>query len=408
MLQSTILLFRVLRKMDVQTYFRQVMLLSVIIVNYNVKYFLEQCLCSVHKAITHGKGVNNRSLTDQVEVWVVDNNSSDESLDYLRPRFPFVNFLANNENVGFARANNQVLSGCQGKYILFLNPDTILPENCFQECIGFMENHDAVGGLGLQMIDGSGRFLPESKRGFPSPWVSFCKFSGLTKFFPKSRLFGTYYLGFLPREKDHAVDVLSGAFMWVRKEVLDRVGGFDERFFMYAEDIDLSYRIQLAGYVNYYLAEPKIIHFKGESTSRDARYVRLFYTAMILFVEKHYKGPGARVYKRLLKLMIRLKLTVTGTNKSLPHSQTSLPKTASLSGDGHSMEQMKSILRSQYSLVETNAVTKIMCEGASFTYEEVINQVASASRGRLVLVHGSETSSAVGSDSKNRQGTIIA
>ncbi|WP_276479530.1 glycosyltransferase family 2 protein [Paraflavitalea pollutisoli] len=384
------------------------MLLSVIIVNYNVKYFLEQCLCSVYKAIAYGRASEGHTLTDQVEVWIVDNNSTDGSLEFLRSRFPAVNFLANDENVGFSRANNQALSKCQGKYILFLNPDTILPENCFQECASFMEKHDQAGALGLQMIDGSGKFLPESKRGFPSPWVSFCKMIGLTKLFPGSRLFGTYYLGHLPNDNEHAVDVLSGAFMWVRKEVLNQIGGFDERFFMYAEDIDLSYCIQLAGYINYYLPEPRIIHFKGESTSRDARYVRLFYTAMILFVEKHYKGLGAFIYKGLLKFIIGIKLMATGKKRSLTQAHKYKPTSAELFGDSDSKEQMKTIVPNGFGIVEGNRVPLIICEGSSFSYRKVINEVASRGAERLILVHGSDTGSAVGSDSKNWQGTIIS
>jgi GT2 family glycosyltransferase len=189
-------------------------------------------------------GLDGANLAAQTEVIVVDNNSSDGSIAWLRPMFPFVRFIANTNNQGFAKANNQALQQCRGQYVLFLNPDTILPEDCFVQCLSFMEFHPDAGALGVRMIDGSGQYLPESKRGFPSPWVSFCKMSGLTHFFPASKLFARYYLGHLSPAETHQVDVLSGAFMWVRKEVLDKTGGFDERFFMYAEDIDLSYRIQ--------------------------------------------------------------------------------------------------------------------------------------------------------------------
>lgn len=260
------------------------MKLSVIIVNYNVKYFLEQCLHSVEKACTH----------IDAEIIVVDNNSTDGSSDFLPPLFPAVNFIWNNTNMGFAKANNQALSVAKGAFILYLNPDTILPEDCIEKCLNFFEKHQNAGGLGIQMIDGSGNFLKESKRAFPSPLTSFFKLSGLTRLFPKSKIFARYHLGHLSNNENQEVDVLAGAFMMIPKAVLNKVGNFDERFFMYGEDVDLSYRIQKAGYKNYYFADSAIIHFKGESTKRGSlNYVRMFYKAMNLFVKKHYSGTRA-------------------------------------------------------------------------------------------------------------------
>jgi len=227
------------------------MQLSVIIVSYNVKYFLEQCLCSVQKAVR---------LLD-AEIIVVDNSSADGSIEFLQPLFPQVKFIANRINAGFGKANNQALLQAKGNYILFLNPDTIVPEDCFTKCISFFENNSDCGALGIRMIDGSGRFLPESKRSFPLPFTSFFKLTGLSSLFPQSRIFNRYALGHLDEKKTHIVDVLAGAFMMARKEVLDMIGGFDEIFFMYGEDVDLSYRIQKTGYKNYYFSGSCIIHF---------------------------------------------------------------------------------------------------------------------------------------------------
>ncbi|HNR16679.1 MAG TPA: glycosyltransferase [Chitinophagaceae bacterium] len=279
--------------------------LSVIIVNFNVKHFLEQCLHSVLKA---AEGM-------ATEVIVVDNNSSDNSIHYLLPKFPTVKFIANTENLGFAKACNEGLKASSGNYILFLNPDTIVPEDCFKKCISFFEQHTQAGALGVKMLDGSGRFLKESKRAFPSPLTSLYKLFGLAKLFPRSKTFSTYHLGHLAENKNHEVDVLAGAFMMVKKEILEKIGSFDETFFMYGEDIDLSYRIQKAGYKNYYFADCSIIHFKGESTRKGSmNYVRMFYNAMSVFVRKHYGGSRAGIFNLLIHIAIwfRAALTAVG------------------------------------------------------------------------------------------------
>lgn len=276
--------------------------LSVIIVNYNVKHFLEQCLCSVQKAIS---GM-------QAEVVVVDNSSADNSVGWLKPAFPGVQFITNSENLGFAKACNQGLRAAKGKYIVFLNPDTLVPEDVFRKCIAFFESHPDAGALGIKMLDGSGHFLKESKRSFPSPMTSLYKLVGLSKLFPRSKTFSRYHLGHLNENEDHEVDVLAGAFLLTKKEVLEKVGGFDEIFFMYGEDVDLSYRIQKAGYRNYYFAGSSIIHFKGESTRKGSmNYVRMFYKAMSLFVQKHYGGSRAGIFNLLIQLAIWLRAGLT-------------------------------------------------------------------------------------------------
>jgi len=264
------------------------MKLSVIIVNYNVKYFLEQCLRSVLKA----------SKNIETEIFVVDNNSSDNSVEYLTPLFPEVTFIANKDNPGFSKANNQAIELAKGEYILLLNPDTVVGENTFSEVCRFMDEHPDAGALGVKMLDGAGNFLPESKRGFPSPWNSFCKMFGLSRLFPQSPFFSKYHLRYLDENQTHEVDVLAGAFMLLRKSVLDKIGLLDGAFFMYGEDIDLSYRITLGGYKNYYLPIP-ITHYKGESTKKDIKYVKIFYQSMIIFFNKHYPHCG-KLYAALI------------------------------------------------------------------------------------------------------------
>ena len=271
------------------------MQLSVIIVNYNVEFFLEQCLNSVYAALKHVEG----------EVFVVDNNSIDGSLDMVREKFPDVQLIANKENVGFSRANNQALKIAKGKYHLLLNPDTIVEEDTFKKVVDFMDAHPDAGGLGVKMIDGKGNFLPESKRGLPTPKVAFYKIFGLSRLFPRSKRFGKYHLSYLNKNETHEVEILSGAFMLMRKEALDKVGLLDEDFFMYGEDIDLSYRLVLGGYKNYYFPETRIIHYKGESTKKSSvNYVFVFYIAMIIFAKKHFSEKNARTYSFLINMAI--------------------------------------------------------------------------------------------------------
>jgi O-antigen biosynthesis protein len=242
------------------------------------------------------------------EIFVVDNNSTDGSKDFFRDKFKTVTFIWNTENEGFAKANNKAFEHASGDYILFLNPDTIIPEDCFEKCISFIKcNGDSVAS-GIKMIDGSGKFLKESKRAFPSPLTSLFKLSGLARLFPKSRLFSKYHLGFLDENTSHEVDVLAGAFMIVPKKILDITGSFDDKFFMYGEDIDLSYRIQKAGYKNFYFAGSCIIHFKGESTKKGSlNYVKIFYKAMSVFAKKHYGGTKAGVFNVLIQVAIFLR-----------------------------------------------------------------------------------------------------
>ena len=280
------------------------MKLSVIIVNYNVIYFLEQCLHSVMKA---GQGID-------MEVFVVDNNSVDGSVTMVKDKFPEVKLICNTDNKGFSKANNQAIHQSSGEFVLLLNPDTVVEEDTFSKIVAFMEQHPDAGGLGVKMLDGKGRFLPESKRGLPTPRVAFYKIFGFSRLFPKSKTFGKYHLGYLDKDKTHQVEILAGAFMLLRKSVLDKIGLLDEAFFMYGEDIDLSYRIIKAGYQNYYFPETRIIHYKGESTKKSSvNYVFVFYNAMIIFARKHFSQKNARMFSFLINLAVYLRAAVAIT-----------------------------------------------------------------------------------------------
>ena len=272
--------------------------LSVIIVNYNVCYFLEQTL----------KSVLNASKNMSVEIFVVDNNSVDGSVKMVKEKFPQVHLIANKDNVGFSKANNQAMRIATGEYFLLLNPDTVVEEETFEKSCQFMDEHPDAGGLGVKMVDGAGVFLPESKRALPTPEVAFYKMFGLSKFFPKSKKFGKYHLGFLDENETHEIEILAGAFMLMRKDALDKVGLLDEDYFMYGEDIDLSWRLIKGGYKNYYYPYTRIIHYKGESTKRTSvNYVFIFYGAMIIFAKKHFSKGSANVFTFLIRTAIYLK-----------------------------------------------------------------------------------------------------
>jgi GT2 family glycosyltransferase len=290
------------------------MKLSVVIVNYNVAYFLEQCLRSVYKAMA---GIN-------AEVFVVDNHSVDNSVRMVREKFPQVKLIANLENTGFSKANNQALALAKGEYVLLLNPDTVVEEDTFSTCIAFMDAHPEAGACGVRLIDGKGNYLPESKRGLPTPEVAFYKIFGLSSLFPRSKRFGKYHLGYLSKDETNAIEVLSGAFMFMRKKALDEAGFLDEAFFMYGEDIDLSYRIRQAGYEIYYHPETRIIHYRGESTKKSSlNYVFIFYQAMVIFAKKHFSPGRAQLFSLLINTAVWLRAGLSFAKRIL--SRITLP-----------------------------------------------------------------------------------
>ena len=261
--------------------------LSVIIVNYNVKYYLDQCIRSVLRAF--------EEMNSPAEIIVVDNHSADGSVDYLEQRypqklFPMVRFVRSAHNLGFARANNIAIRQSRGEYVLLLNPDTIVGEDALKASVDFMDVHEDAGAVGVRMLGAQGRRAMESRRGLPTPMVSFFKMLGFCNRWPHHRLFGKYYMGYLPWDEPSQIEVVSGAYCMLRRKALDEVGLLDEDFFMYGEDIDLSYRVLKGGYHNYYLPVD-ILHYKGESTQKSSfRYVHVFYEAMLIFFRKHYSG----------------------------------------------------------------------------------------------------------------------
>ena len=380
------------------------LLLSIVIVSYNASYFLEQCLFSVRKAI--------QSIS--CEVIVVDNASQDGTADMVRHSFPEIKLIANHDNPGFAKANNQAVMLSKGKYVLFLNPDTIIPEDCLSECIRFMESNPLAGACGLRMIDGSGQYLPESKRGHPTAWASFTKMTGLSTLFGSSRFFASYYLGHLDARRVQVVDALAGAFMLVSKSLFDVTGGFDERFFMYAEDIDLSYRIRQQQYNNYYLPSPAIIHFKGESTEKNEQYVSRFYKAMEQFVEKH-RETGSAFIHALIKKGILLKTQIEKI-RLLPadvaeENEKHLPDAVTLLGDENCSHHLAMKLRMQgidiaYEPGDNQDRHVVLCEGPLFPFSSIINYVDRHPSGKYWF-HASGSSSVISSFTSRKRGLVI-
>jgi O-antigen biosynthesis protein len=276
--------------------------ISVVVVNYNVKHLLKLSLYSVQRA----------SQNIKVEIIVVDNTSVDGSCDMVKTLFPDVILVENSDNVGFGKANNQAIAMAKGEYVLILNPDTVIGESTLDECFNFMRNTLNAGAIGVHMTDGWGNYLRESKRALPTPLVSFFKVFGLSSVFPQSTVFAKYHLGYLDKDCIHKVEVLSGAFMFMPTSLLKKIGMFDEAFFMYGEDIDLSYRVLLAGYQNYYLGTTRIIHFKGESTKKGSlNYVLVFYKAMEIFARKHFTGNGFTPYRIMIESAIWLRAMIS-------------------------------------------------------------------------------------------------
>jgi GT2 family glycosyltransferase len=391
------------------------MQLSIIIINYNVKYFLEHCLLSVIKAC---KNID-------AEILVVDNNSTDGSKAYLEHKFTNVHFFWNKENVGFGKANNFALTFAKGEHILFLNPDTIVSEDCFTNCVSFFEMHIDCGAIGVRMIDGAGNFLKESKRSLPTPSAGFFKMVGLAETFPTSKLFAQYYAGHLPEKENNKVDVLAGAFMMLSKKAIELTKGFDENFFMYGEDIDLSYRIQKVGLQNYYLGNTTIIHFKGESTQKkSSNYIEHFYSAIKRFVDKHYSQQTIK--KGVMNIVIGSGKLFAKTKQFFLKAKTNERTDGSLNciyvGSDMQLENINGIINNSgnkiianvnstenifSSIGKTNANSVIFSEDnlSNKTISETLEQLP---KKYLALFYQSGASSIIGSNNKNKRGIFIA
>lgn len=287
--------------------------LSVIIVNYNVKYYLEQCLVSLRRAL---QGVD-------AEVLVVDNASKDGSIAYLAPRFTDVKWISSNKNLGFARANNLAIKQSEGKYVLLLNPDTIVSEDVIRQLVAFMDTQKNLGGVGVRMMTTQGSDAKESRRGIPTPLTACYKMCGLCAKYPHHKTFARYYLGHLAWDKPAEIEIISGAFFAAPRKALDNIGLLDEDFFMYGEDIDLSYRLLKGGYHNWYLPL-RILHYKGESTQKSSfRYVHVFYDAMLIFFKKHFGGMSV-LLSLPIKLAIYMKATIALLKMQIVRTRKSL------------------------------------------------------------------------------------
>lgn len=341
------------------------MKLSIIIVSYNVRYYLEQCIRSVMRA------------TDGIEceIFVVDNHSSDGSVGYLKKRFRnHINLIESNHNLGFAKANNIAIRQSKGEYVLLLNPDTFVGEDCIRQVLDFMDAHPKSGGAGVMMYDGNGNVARESRRGLPTPYVSFLKMLGFTK---------RYYMSHLPWNQPGQIEVISGAFMMLRRSVLDEIGLLDEDFFMYGEDIDLSYRILKSGHENWYIPA-HIVHYKGESTQKTTfRYVHVFYQAMFIFFRKHY-GHLSWLLTLPIKLAIYFRAIIAliqMMNERMRKSMGNYPKCADdivyiLKGSKKMITTCTSIIKRKGLTVGTGEKGCIVYDTNTFSYEDIIDSMA--------------------------------
>jgi len=369
--------------------------LSVIVLNYNVRFHLELCLLSVTRAIKQITG----------EIIVVDNASSDDSLQMLANRFPNIKVIANTDNLGFSKANNLGVKAARGTYVCILNPDTVLPENCFDQLLAFAETKQNLGAVGIRLIDGTGTFLPESKRNLPTPKVALAKLLQNSK---------AYYASDFCEEDTGKVQVLVGAFMFLKRKVYVDHGGFDEDYFMYGEDIDLSYRLLQSGYDNYYCGHLAAIHFKGESTLRDKVYATRFYEAMGIFYKKHFGAND--IEARLVALALQAAKGVKTFSKTRDTEEDFKAPVLILSAESAFIAQMQTYLPVQSKVCGVLPTTTdemngqlIILDAGSFSFGEIIRCMQMLNKGKNTFkIRPPECNFILGSDSSTRQGNVIA
>lgn len=308
---------------------------------------------------------------DQIEIIVVDNASSDGSYNMVKDDFPGVQCIQNKENVGFGRANNQAASVAKGDYILVLNPDTMVAETTLSKMLDFCKKQPSFGAAGVQFIDGAGNFLPESKRNFPGLKIAGAKLLGYSKY---------YYASHIDKGRVDMVDILTGAFMFIKREVYLKVGGFDEDFFMYGEDIDLSYRITQAGYTNHYVGGIKVLHFKGESTIKDSFYLHNFYGALSIFYNKHF--PNNAAAHAVIKNLVRMIISLKSFHLELEESPAkSFHKCTYIGKDMECLQKLKSKFPQANFSVEQEVSDRLSDEEIMFfdlnflTYEQIIKAI---------------------------------
>lgn len=384
------------------------MQLSVIILNYNVRYFLEQCVLSVESAI--------KNL--DAEIIVVDNNSPDDSCQMMKTRFPNVTLIENKENSGFPKGNNIGVQIAKGRYICILNPDTVVAEDTFEKVLAFAEKQINLGIIGVKLIDGTGNFLPESKRGIPTPWVAFTKIFSLYKIFPNSKNFGKYYAEHLTENQTGKVDILVGAFMVMQKEIYQQVKGFDERYFMYGEDIDLSYSVLKLGKSNYYLHETTVIHYKGESTVKDETYMKRFQQGMDLFYEKNLKSSIffslfmklGMLFFSFIKMFQGKKKTKTKPSKYLLFSDNEqlklkIENTLQKTIIQKDIKQEKELFSQT---ISDTVPTEIIFDNNQLSFKTIIEKLEQLKNQRITFkILPKSTNFLIGSNSSNDRGEVI-
>jgi len=374
------------------------MKISVVIVNYNVRYFLELCIRSVQKAISNY----------EAEIIVVDNVSKDNSCKMIKELFQEVVLIQNTENVGFSKANNQGVNIAKGEYVLILNPDTVIPENLFDEILPFANKQNNLGALGVRLIDGTGQFLPESKRGLPTPSNSFRRMIGSYD--------GKYYAKYLTKEGIGKVEVLVGAFMFLKKEIYNQVGGFDEDYFMYGEDIDLSYKLTQAGYVNYYYGKSSVIHYKGESTRKDVKYLKYFHGAMNIFYKKHLKLTFldfllTRIGVKIWFLMKYFQLTnapiiIDDTVRILFVGDRDVNIDLQINKKITKIPASEVVRLEDY--IEEYQIEEIWFEEKSMSYQCIINQIGTHRFGKVLFkILPNSANFLIGSNSSDGRGEVI-
>lgn len=384
------------------------MQLSVIILNYNVRYFLELCVLSVERAL---QNIDS-------EIIVVDNNSSDDSCEMMKSRFPNVKLIQNNQNVGFPKGNNIGVAQSKGNYICILNPDTIVAEDTFEKVLAFAKKQNNLGIIGVKLIDGTGNFLPESKRGIPTPWVAFTKIMGLYKLFPKSPFFNKYYAQHLSKDQTGEVEILVGAFMLLKKELYQEVGGFDENCFMYSDDIDLSYMVLQKGKRNYYFHETTVIHYKGESTIKDGTYMKRFQEAMQFFYRKHFKSSflfsafmkiGIVCFSLIKRFQGRAKAKSIPENYLLVSASETLVKIiASIVQKKVDFLDWKTEKEVNLSSISIRNGSQIILDNKFVSFKECINiHEKHRNKGITFRIIPKNTNFIIGSDSFNDRGEIV-
>ena len=384
------------------------MQLSVIILNYNVRYFLEQCVLSVQNALETIEG----------EIIVIDNNSQDDSCEMMKQRFPNVKLIQNNENLGFPKGNNIGVAQAQGEYICILNPDTVVAEDTFTKVLAFAQKQSDLGILGCKLIDGTGNFLPESKRGVPTPWVAFTKITGLYKLFPNSETFGKYYAQHINENQTGKVDILVGAFMLMKRDLYHKLGGFDEDCFMYSDDIDLSYRVLKEGKSNYYFHETTVIHYKGESTIKDETYLKRFQEAMNFFYKKHFRVfmifslfmkigivffSFVKMFQGKPRIKIAPKLYILySANEKLDHKLRLVLQKKVLF---HDLKTEKMVISSS---IKSKIGTEVILDNEFISFKECIAILESSRNKRFTFkIIPKKANFLIGSNNSNERGEII-